>query len=89
MKVAAAVIVALGAAVAAPGVAHAEISEMCLEHLAERPGTTPAEDRRFHMSRGEFSPCTPADAGYRLESGSRDHDHREKEGRFCDGRFWC
>lgn len=50
------------AGVLAP-VARAEVSAECWAHLASvETANTPAADRRYHLERGEASPCTEYDA---------------------------
>lgn len=74
---------------ASPGEAHAEVSAGCVAHLASRPGETPAGDRRFHLARGEESPCSEADAGW--DSASKDDSGRSGCGksRFCRKHWFC
>lgn len=89
-RVVAVLLVAIGyVTLAKAPVAHAEVSAWCVQHLAERPGTTPGEDRRFHLARGEFSPCTESDSGFVSDRGGSSDHRREREGSFCDGRWWC
>lgn len=55
-----AIAVSGGAVLSAPP-AHAEMSAACAAHLARYPGVTAASDRRYHLGRGEESPCSAQD----------------------------
>ncbi|QJD50289.1 hypothetical protein SEA_IWOKEUPLIKEDIS_86 [Mycobacterium phage Iwokeuplikedis] len=76
---------AVGVLLVGPSPAEAATPE-CWAHLAERPGTTPAADRRYHLERGEPSPCTEADAA---ESSSDGSDHDDEKSRYCRKRWFC
>lgn len=84
-------VAALGALMlAAPSEAHAELSAGCAAHLASRPGETAAGDRRFHLARGEESPCTAADAGLTPVSHSDGRDRSDGgKSRFCRRNWFC
>ncbi|ASR86182.1 hypothetical protein SEA_BOBSWAGET_77 [Mycobacterium phage BobSwaget] len=80
--------------------AHAEVSALCWAHLAESPaGTTPASDRRYHLERGQESPCTEQDAASPDREGevstrgdaSSSHDDKPDEGksRYCRKHWFC
>lgn len=74
---------------AEPPQAAADVSAACLAHLAEHPGTTPAADRRFHLQRGEESPCSAADAADGYASSSEKRKDDEGKSRYCRKRWWC
>lgn len=80
------------AAVALPAPAHAEVSAICLAHLAGLESTTSAgEDVRYHTMRGQFSPCTEheaAEADRRVNVTSDEH-HDEGKSRYCSRRWFC
>lgn len=85
-------VAALGAlALASPTEAAAEVSASCAAHLASRPGETPAGDRRFHLARGEKSPCTAADAGSGAVAAAKSDGGRDRDGksRFCRRNWFC
>ncbi|AEJ95055.1 membrane protein [Mycobacterium Phage Rifter] len=78
--------------------AHAEVSARCLAHLAKvDQSNTPGADRRYHLERGEFSPCSSSDAdegreavGTRGPAASPDNDnHRDKKSRYCRKHWYC
>jgi hypothetical protein len=53
----------VGAGVVLAPTASAEVSAACWAHLAGvKQANTPAADRRYHLERGEASPCTEYDA---------------------------
>lgn len=82
--------VAVASLLAAPAPAGAEVSSGCAAHLAAHPGESAAGDRRFHLARGEESPCSEADAGYSREVSSRDGERGEEgKSRFCRKRWYC
>ena len=88
------IVAVMAAAIAVVGVmlapaATAEVSSACWSHLAAMPAgeiVTPAEDVRYHLSRGEESPCADSDQGVG-RSSSRDGDGGKS--RFCRKRWWC
>lgn len=81
--------------------AYAEVSAECWEHLAGvKESNTPAADRRYHLERGEHSPCTEQDAsqGNRNNSGRRvdstqgsDYNDKgnERKSKYCRKRWFC
>ncbi|BBC53870.1 hypotheical protein [Mycobacterium phage PP] len=77
--------VGLGLYTSAP--AEAAPSAACIAHLADKKThTTPAADRRYHLQRGQHSPCTEEDAG---ESASERRDDDDRKSRFCRKRWYC
>lgn len=87
-----AALAAAGLAFAPAPTAHA-VSAACWAHLSKvDTAQTPAADRRFHLERGEFSPCSEADAG---ESSARSttSDNRgsadEGKSRYCRKHWFC
>jgi hypothetical protein len=81
---------------AGPAHAHAEVSAACWQHLAGvDTANTPAADRRYHLERGEPSPCTEFDAaegssynGERRrdepkQSNQEQRKHRDQPGYHC------
>lgn len=80
---------------AVPATAHSEVSARCWAHLAEIPAgqkTTAAGDVRYHLARGEFSPCSEQEArevdGARSSEGERRNDDQGKS-RYCKRRWFC
>ncbi|AHJ86441.1 putative RDF protein [Mycobacterium phage 40AC] len=76
-----------------PAPAHAVTPE-CWAHLAGvDKANTPAADRRYHLERGQHSPCTEQDAneGSRPADSARQGDDKPDEGksRFCRKRWYC
>uniref|UniRef100_A0AAU8GS46 Uncharacterized protein n=1 Tax=Mycobacterium phage BabyBack TaxID=3158877 RepID=A0AAU8GS46_9CAUD len=80
--------------------AHAEVSAQCWAHLAEiPPGETPAGDRRYHLMRGEPSPCSEQEVneasqsreavGTRGSAASPDRKQDNEKSRFCKKRWYC
>lgn len=71
--------------------AHAEVSAACWAHLAGKSThVTPAADRRYHLERGEESPCSEADAGWSTASSDSGHRHDDEgKSRYCRKRWWC
>ncbi|AEJ94532.1 site-specific recombination directionality factor RDF [Mycobacterium phage Backyardigan] len=74
--------------------ATAEVSAECWAHLGDvSTANTPAADRRFHLERGEFSPCTEADANESLPKASSDskpkEKDRDKKSRHCRKHWYC
>lgn len=63
MKVTVLVVALVAGSVVLSPAAKAEVSAECWAHLAGvKESNTPAADRRYHLERGEFSPCTEQDA---------------------------
>ncbi|APD17421.1 hypothetical protein PBI_ACHEBE_73 [Mycobacterium phage Achebe] len=73
--------------------ATADVSAECWAHLGGvSTANTPAADRRFHLERGEFSPCTEADANESLPKASSDSkpkEDRDKKSRHCRKHWYC
>ncbi|QFP95560.1 hypothetical protein SEA_GAUGELDP_77 [Mycobacterium phage GaugeLDP] len=80
--------------------AHAEVSAQCWAHLAEiPPGETPAGDRRYHLLRGEPSPCSEQEvneaqgreevATRGAASSSKPKEDNDGKSRFCRKRWYC
>lgn len=84
--------------------AHAQVSAECWAHLAGvKKSNTPAADRRFHLARGEFSPCTEqdaADSGGSSNGSSSNGDRRDsrsdsgdsgsdESSRYCRKHWYC
>jgi hypothetical protein len=85
--------------------AHAQVSAECWAHLAGvKKSNTPAADRRYHLERGEFSPCTEQDAadnsGGSSNGSSSNSDRRHDDSnssdsgddgssRYCRKHFYC
>lgn len=73
--------------------ADAEVSAGCYAHLAALPAdqkTTAAGDRRYHLSKGEESPCTEFEANeYDQANSSSDDSGRDKKSRYCRKRWFC
>ncbi|QBP31459.1 site-specific recombination directionality factor RDF [Mycobacterium phage Miramae] len=81
---------------AQPAAATADVSAECWRHLSVvDTARTPAADRRFHLERGEFSPCTEHDANDGLlpkasSDGGKDKDKdRDKKSRHCRKHWYC
>lgn len=79
---------ALAAMLLAAPESHAEVSAGCAAHLASKPGETAASDRRYHLERGEESPCSGRDAYGWGESRSGDDD-RDGKSRYCRKHWYC
>ncbi|APL99667.1 site-specific recombination directionality factor RDF [Mycobacterium phage Camperdownii] len=74
--------------------ATADVSAECWQHLSSvDTAKTPAADRRFHLERGEFSPCTEQDAKDGLPKASSDSgkpkEDRDKKSRHCRKHWYC
>jgi hypothetical protein len=67
--------------------AEAQVSAACWAHLAENPGTSAAADVRYHLARGEHSPCTQQEAGE--ADHTNEYSSRDGESRSCNKRWWC
>ncbi|ASZ75512.1 site-specific recombination directionality factor RDF [Mycobacterium phage Kimona] len=85
-----------GLALFTSGPAEAAPSSACLAHLADKQThTTPAADRRYHLQRGEPSPCSEQDAQGGEESPASpvqrdDQDKRDGgKSRFCRKHWFC
>lgn len=78
----------------APGIiaeASADVSAECWAHLSSvDQSNTPAADRRYHLARGEHSPCTEQDAndgqGTNRNNGG---DDGGKKSRHCRKHWYC
>ncbi|AER49915.1 hypothetical protein LHTSCC_77 [Mycobacterium phage LHTSCC] len=87
--------IVLGNAPAIIAEARADVSAECWAHLGGvQTANTPAADRRFHLERGEFSPCTEQDAKEGLPKASSDNgkakdDDRDKKSRHCRKHWYC
>ena len=71
--------------------AKADVSAACYAHLAKSSShQTPAADRRFHLERGEESPCTEFDAG-QVSTADDNHKDNSDDGksRYCRKHIWC
>lgn len=82
---------ALVAGVAGPAHAHADVSAECWAHLGGvQTAKTPGADRRYHLERGEPSPCTEQDAQPQSHENERERpaneNKHEDNDRFCIGR---
>ncbi|AEJ92359.1 site-specific recombination directionality factor RDF [Mycobacterium phage DroogsArmy] len=74
------------------GQAQAAPSAECAAHLAgKQTAITPSADRRYHLERGEFSPCNEEDAGGSSSARRDDHPQEddEQKTRFCRKRWYC
>ena len=74
--------------------ANAEVSAGCWAHLAEiPPGETPAGDRRYHLAKGEPSPCSEQETSEveRSSAASRNDgsERHEEKSRFCKKKWFC
>ncbi|AOT24729.1 hypothetical protein PBI_STASIA_73 [Mycobacterium phage Stasia] len=73
--------------------ASADVTAECWAHLSDKQShTTPAADRRFHLQRGEPSPCTEQDAKNGLPKAKSDEAKDkadEGKSRFCRKRWYC
>ncbi|AGT13346.1 hypothetical protein SEA_LITTLEGUY_75 [Mycobacterium phage LittleGuy] len=74
--------------------ARADVTAECYAHLSDKQShTTPAADRRFHLERGEPSPCTEQDAKDGLPKASSDSgkpkEDRDKKSRHCRKHWYC
>ncbi|UVK63371.1 hypothetical protein SEA_SHYGU2_74 [Mycobacterium phage Shygu2] len=85
--------IVLGNAPAIIAEARADVTAECWAHLGGvSTANTPAADRRFHLERGEFSPCTEADANESLPKASSDSkpkEDRDKKSRHCRKHWYC
>ena len=60
--------------------AEADVSAECWAHLAGvQTAKTPAADRRFHLARGEYSPCTEYDAQEGTKQGSQSNSEQRNQ----------
>lgn len=87
-------LLAIGVLVGTAPPANADVSAECWAHLSDKQShTTPAADRRFHLERGEPSPCTEADARDGLPKASSSDRAKDKadegKSRFCRKRWYC
>ncbi|AOQ28001.1 site-specific recombination directionality factor RDF [Mycobacterium phage Mundrea] len=79
---------------AQPATATADVSAECWRHLSSvDTAKTPAADRRFHLERGEFSPCTEQDANDGLLPKASSDDGKKKDddkkSRHCRKHWYC
>lgn len=85
IKVTLVAVALVGAGVLAPAPAHAQVSGECWAHLAGvKEANTPAADRRYHLERGQASPCTEYDASdnygpYQQRQEQRQEDKPRQE----------
>jgi hypothetical protein len=97
IKVTIVAVALVGAGVLAPAPARAEVSAACWAHLAGvETANTPAADRRYHLERGEPSPCTEYDANdnygpyqQRQEQKRRDDPPREERKHYDSPGYGC
>ncbi|AMS00982.1 site-specific recombination directionality factor RDF [Mycobacterium phage Loser] len=87
-------LVSIGTIQVGPAPAHAEVSAACWQHLAgKKTAVTPAADRRYHLERGEPSPCTEVDAneGSRPAATPTEDKPKPDEGksRYCRKKWFC
>ncbi|ASR86534.1 hypothetical protein SEA_CHANGELING_82 [Mycobacterium phage Changeling] len=89
-------LVSIGTIQVGPAPAHAEVSAACWQHLAgKKTAVTPAADRRYHLERGEPSPCTEYDAneGSRPAPAAKSEPKPAKpdegKSRYCKKRWFC
>ncbi|AGK87553.1 site-specific recombination directionality factor RDF [Mycobacterium phage HINdeR] len=72
------------------GQAQAAPSAECVAHLAgKQTAITPSADRRYHLERGEASPCNAEDAGESATRDDRVEQDDEQKSRFCRKRWYC